>query len=80
MGGQPSQELVLLEVHPLDDVAAVIEHPADVLRVHGAGEMRVAVVFAIARGRADPLWERRLSSGRWGPVRSNGGQLRGHFI
>lgn len=57
--GAASQEFVLLEVHPLDDVAAVIEHPADVLRVHSAGEVRVAVVLAVPSCRADPLQKKR---------------------
>lgn len=62
--GAASQEFVLLEVHPLDDVAAVIEHPADVLRVHSAGEVWVAVMFPIPCRRADPLQEKsRLCCG-----------------
>lgn len=58
-GRAASQELVLFEVHPLDDIAAVIEHPADILRVHCAGEVRVTVVFAVPCCRADPLQKTR---------------------
>ena len=45
-----SQGPVLTEMHPLDDVTTIIEHAANILRIDGAGEVRIAM-FAIARGR-----------------------------
>ena len=46
-----SQGPVLTEMHPLDDVTTIIEHAANILRIDGAGEVRIAIMFAIARGR-----------------------------
>lgn len=50
----PSQKFILSEVHPLYYVPAVIEHSADVFRVHGACEVRVAIMLAITTCRAYP--------------------------
>jgi hypothetical protein len=50
-----SQELILAQMHALNDVTAVIEHTPDVLRVHRTCEMWVAVVLAIATCCADTL-------------------------
>lgn len=54
--GSQSQEFILAEVHPLNNVTAVIEHTPNVFCVHSAGEMGIAVVFVSATRCADFLW------------------------
>lgn len=41
------QNLVHPEVDPLNDVPAVVEHPPDVLCVHGTGEVGVAMMGTV---------------------------------
>lgn len=50
-----SQELILAEMHSLDDVSAVVEDAANVLRVHCAREVWITIVAAITACCADPL-------------------------
>lgn len=44
------QDLVHPQMHPLDDIPTVIEDPPDVLCVHSAREVRIAVVGAVLLG------------------------------
>ena len=55
--GNPSQKLILAEMHPLDYVAAVVEHPSNILRVYCACKVWIIVMFTISAGCADPLDE-----------------------
>ena len=44
------EDLVHSEMYPLDNVPAVVEDPANIFRVHGAGEVGVAVVGGVLPG------------------------------
>ena len=44
------EDLVHSEMYPLDNVPAVVEDPANIFRVHGAGEMGIAVVGGVLPG------------------------------
>lgn len=53
--GTKSQELVLAQVHPLNDVPTIVKHSLDVLRIDGACKVRITIVLAVAAGCAYTL-------------------------
>jgi len=55
--GTKSQELVLTQMHPLNDIPAIVEHSLDVLRVDGTREVRITIVLAVAARRTYTLQE-----------------------
>ena len=50
LGEMLLEDLVHSEMYPLDNVPAVVEDPANIFRVHGAGEVGVAVVGGVLPG------------------------------
>lgn len=58
MGVPFLEQLILTKVHALNDVMAVVEHTANVLGVHSASEVGVAVVVPISTSSADSLWHK----------------------
>lgn len=48
LAGTKSQELVLAQVHPLNDVPTIVKHSLDVLRIDGTCKVRITIVLAVA--------------------------------
>lgn len=72
------EQLILTEVHALDDVPAVVEHPADVLGVHSAGEVGVAVVAPVPTSGADSLRHKHRGTRLVPPVQTPPHRSWGH--
>lgn len=51
----PSQQFVLTEVHPLDNVPTIIKNPSNIFRIHCTREVRVTVVPPIPARCTDSL-------------------------
>ena len=45
-----SQQLILAQMHTLDDVTTIVEHAPNVLCVHSTCKVRIAVVLPISTG------------------------------
>lgn len=53
--GTKSQELVLAQVHPLNDVPTIVKYSLDVLSIDGACKVRITIVLTVSAGCAYTL-------------------------
>lgn len=62
--GTKSQELILTQVHPLNDVPTIVKHSLDVLRIDGACKVRITIVLAVTARCAYTLKKKENKSGQ----------------
>lgn len=58
--GRRSKEFVLSEMHPLNDVATVVEYTSDIFSVYCTSEMRITIVAVVSTGCTYSLHETKM--------------------